>query len=372
MSVLSKFSVSSSTGSYDVEIASGLYQQFMSEGKKLIAICDERFAADFEKAGVKAIALKSEETVKSLNAIPDIITQLRKAGTTRDTLLLAVGGGIVQDVSAFCAAIYMRGLEWMYMPTTLLGMADSCIGGKSSINVGEYKNIVGTFNPPRRVLIDPAFTKTLNAEQLAAGMIEAAKICYCRGLDSWNAYMANNPSATMSEAGFAGVIATSLAAKKWFIETDEFDKGERLLLNFGHTFGHALEGASHYRVSHGIAVGVGMLCALALEERLNNNGGTKYDAKPHVAVMRSHIEGLLALVTDLPAALEGVTAPDLFDRFSSDKKHKADGYRVVIVAADGSVQLKALPKNDESKTNLIAAMEQVLTTLRTKTNRAAA
>ncbi|MDX1922043.1 MAG: 3-dehydroquinate synthase family protein [Alphaproteobacteria bacterium] len=363
-----KFSISSSTGNYDVEVASGLYQQFMAQGQNLIAICDERFAADFEKAGVKAIALRSEETVKSLDAIPAIITQLRKLGTTRDTLLLAVGGGIVQDVSAFCAAIYMRGLDWIYMPTTLLGMADSCIGGKSSINVGEYKNIVGTFNPPRRVLIDPAFTATLNAEQIAAGMIEAAKICYCRGLDSWNAYMATTPSATMGEGGFARVIATSLAAKKWFIETDEFDKGERLLLNFGHTFGHALEGASHYRVSHGIAVGVGMLCALALEERM----GANYASQPHVAVMRQHVEELLALVTDLPAALEGVTAPDLFDRFSSDKKHKVDGYRVVVVAADGRAQLKTLPKNDESRTHLTAAMEHVLTSLRKKTNRAAA
>ena len=368
MSVSSRFSIQSSTGSYDVEIASGLYRQFMQQGQKLIAICDERFANDFKQASIPAIALRSDETVKSLNAIPDIITQLRKAGTARDTLLLAVGGGIVQDVSAFCAAIYMRGLEWMYMPTTLLGMADSCIGGKSSINVGEYKNIVGTFNPPRRVVIDPSFVKTLSPEQIAAGMIEAAKICYCRGIDSWNAYMANNPSATMTEDGFAGVISTSLAAKKWFIETDEFDKGERLLLNFGHTFGHALEGASHYRVSHGIAVGVGMLCALELEQRL----GVNYSAQPHVAVMRKHIEELLGLVVDLPAALEGVTAPDLFDRFSSDKKHKSDGYRVVVVAPDGSVVLKALPKNDESRTQLTGAMETVLTTLRNKQNRAAA
>jgi 3-dehydroquinate synthase len=365
---MSTFSIQSSTGSYDVEIASGLYRQFMGQRQKLIAICDERFEGDFKKAGVPAIAIKSDETVKSLNAIPDVITQLRKAGTMRDTLLLAVGGGIVQDVSAFCAAIYMRGLEWMYMPTTLLGMADSCIGGKSSINVGEYKNIVGTFNPPRRVVIDPSFVKTLSPEQIAAGMIEAAKICYCRGLDSWNAYLANNPSHTMTEDGFAGVIATSLAAKKWFIETDEFDKGERLLLNFGHTFGHALEGASHYRVSHGIAVGVGMLCALAFEERT----GTNYDAQPQVAVMRKHIEDLLALVADLPAALEGVTAPDLFDRFSSDKKHKADGYRIVVVDNNGRAVLKALPKNDPSRTHLTSAMETVLTQLRQQSNRAAA
>lgn len=362
------FSVLSSTGQYEVVISSGLYRQFMGEGRKLIAICDERFAGDFKNANIPAIALESQETVKSLDAIPAIITQLRKAGTARDTLLLAVGGGIVQDVAAFCAAIYMRGLEWIYMPTTLLGMADSCIGGKSSINVGEYKNIVGTFNPPCRVLIDPSFTSTLSPEQIAAGMIEAAKICYCRGLDSWNAYLANHPSPTMNEEGYAGIIATSLAAKKWFIETDEFDKAERLLLNFGHTFGHALEGASHYRVSHGIAVGVGMLCALSLQEGM----GVNYDALPQVGIMRKHIESLLALVADLPDAIQGVTASDLFDRFASDKKHKSDGYRVVVVAPDGKVILKSLPKNDESRAQLTAAMERVLSTLRQHKHRNAA
>jgi 3-dehydroquinate synthase len=354
------FEVKSSTGVYTVEIAAKNLRRFLDENKKLVAICDERFTADLESAGVKAIPLRADETVKSLDVIPSVITALRQANTTRDTCLVAVGGGIVQDVAAFCAAIYMRGLNWVYAPTTLLGMADSCIGGKSSINVGAYKNLVGTFNPPLRVLIDSDFVMTLSVEQLVAGLAEAAKICFCRGLDAWNGYKACQPSLTMSQTGFAKVITASLAAKKYFIEIDEFDHKERLLLNFGHTFGHALEGASDFRVSHGVAVGIGILCALSLGKRL----GRDYGAAPQVGELSTHIRELLRAIKELPDSLAGVTAADLFDRFTADKKHKADAYRLVTVAADGHVELVALPKNDVTQKQITGSMEEVLTELR--------
>jgi 3-dehydroquinate synthase len=254
----------------------------------------------------------------------------------------------------------MRGLPWVYAPTTLLGMADSCIGGKSSINVGEYKNIVGTFNPPRSVLIDPDFAATLSAGQIAAGLIEAAKICYCRGPGAWQAYLECRPSLDMDRGGFARVIATSLLAKKWFIEIDEFDRKERLLLNFGHTFGHALEGASGFRVSHGVAVGVGMLCALALGRRM----GSVYDGAPRVAALRGHIEELLRAVKELPSSLSDVSSADLFDRFAADKKHTSEKYRVIAVTNDGSAELFSLPKTDETRGQIVASMEEVLSGLR--------
>jgi 3-dehydroquinate synthase len=353
------FDVASSAGRYAVEIVSGSYRRFVGEGKKVVAICDERFAGDLQQAGVKSIPLRSDESAKNLASIPGVVTALRQAGVTRDTCLLAVGGGVVQDVAAFCAAIYMRGLEWVYVPTTLLGMADSCIGGKSSINVGEYKNIVGTFNPPRRVLIDPDFVATLSAEQIGAGLIEAAKICFCRGSDAWRVYLACQPSLGLSREGFTRVIATSLFAKKWFIEVDEFDRKERLLLNFGHTFGHALEGASGFRVSHGIAVGIGMLCALALGRRM----GSVYEGVPQVEELRSHVSGLLSAVAELPDALRGVAAVDLFDRFAADKKHTAETYRVVAVANDGRAELVSLPKNDNAQNQIVYAMNEILCAL---------
>ena len=254
----------------------------------------------------------------------------------------------------------MRGLTWVYAPTTLLGMADSCIGGKSSINVGPYKNLVGTFNPPQTVLIDTDFVTTLNTAQIVAGLAEAAKICFCRGAEAWETYRSLKPALSMDRDGFAKIVSASLASKKWFIEIDEFDKKERLLLNFGHTFGHAIEGASHFRVSHGVAVGVGMLCSLSLGKRM----GRDYAATPRVGALRQHVRDLLGAIKERPEALQGVTSADLFDRFTADKKHKTDAYRLVTVTADGNAELISMPKNDTAKAQITASMEEVLTELR--------
>jgi 3-dehydroquinate synthase len=354
------FDVTALAGRYSIEMSAGLYRRVLNAEKNVVVICDARFSSDCEQAGMKYVSVDSIELTKSLSAIPDIIAALRKIGATRDTCLLAIGGGIVQDVAAFCAAIYMRGLEWVYIPTTLLGMVDSCIGGKSSINVHEYKNLVGTYNPPQRVLIDPEFTTTLSKEQIVAGLIEAAKISFCRGAETWRTYLGNQPSPHLDPEGYARIIATSLNAKKWFIEIDEFDRKERLLLNFGHTFGHALEGASAFRVGHGIAVGIGVLCALALG-RLRD---MRYAGQPQVTALQSHIRDLLGYVEGLPKALQGVTPAALFDRFVSDKKHRSDNYRVVMVNEQGAVELASLPKTDEIQKQIILAMEEILNEFR--------
>ncbi len=347
------FEIKSALGAYQVEIEKGLYHDLLQTQDECLILCDERFAADFEKAGQKVIAVSASEENKSLKAIPDVIIAMRRMGINRGTRLIAVGGGIVQDVAAFCAAIYMRGLTWHYMPTTLLGMADSCIGGKSSINVGEYKNIVGTFNPPARVLIDPLLAETLSHEQKAAGLIEAAKICYC--YKAWKSYAALNPSLTMTTETATKVVAESLMAKKWFIETDEFDKGDRLLLNFGHTFGHAFEGASHFAISHGIGVGIGILCAGALTQKL----GAKIENGSEWAAFEAHIKLLLRAVKDLSVHLKALQSQEVFERFKSDKKHSRDAYKIVIPSGRGT-ELRMLPKNADNDGMILLVIREVL------------
>ena len=173
--------------------------------------------------------------------MPQVISRMRDLGVNRNTQLIAIGGGITQDVAAFCATVFMRGLRWSYLPTTMLSMADSCIGGKSSINVGKYKNLVGMIYPPEEVLIDPDFAQTLSEEQMVEGLCEAVKICFCRDEATFARYIALNPRADTLAHGLENVLGLTLEAKRWFIEIDEFDKAERLLLNFGHTFGHAME-----------------------------------------------------------------------------------------------------------------------------------
>ncbi len=349
------FDITSSTGAYRVEIRRGLLADLLGD-RKAVVLCDERFEAIVRKADVPYAALPAEEPVKSLEAMTPVIVRLRELGTNRKTHLIAIGGGIIQDVAAFAATIYMRGLAWSYLPTTLLGMADSCIGGKSSINVGTYKNLVGTFYPPKAVLIDPDLLSGLPIAQRAAGLCEAAKICFAKGVPEFEAYLAEGPSVDMPLDGFERVIGQSLRAKKWFIETDEFDRGERLLLNFGHTFGHALEGASNFALSHGVAVGLGILCAIDLGTGL----GRRYGGPGRVDQLRRHIEGLLGTVEGLKSVVAGILADEACRVFLADKKHDRETFAVIVINQTGAVERLLLPRTDESLSRIKGAFTSLI------------
>jgi 3-dehydroquinate synthase len=352
------FDITAGGGSYTVAVEPGALAARGAELRAGLVIADDYFAPVLRALEIPALLLPGTETTKSLDEIGGVIVQMRRLGATRGTHLWAVGGGAIQDAACFIASIYMRGIDWTYLPTTLLGMVDSCIGGKSSINVGAYKNIVGTYHVPRNVLIDPALIETLPAEQQVAGLVEAAKICFCRGPDVFSAYLAHDPAPGRPPAAFEPVIALSLGAKKWFIEIDEFDRAERLLLNLGHTFGHALEGASGYRLSHGVAVGVGVLCAQALSTGLL--GGAPGGATPDFG---GHIRGLLARVPDLPEILRDIDAPATLDRIKADKKHETVHYRFVTFDAGGAVQLIRLPKSEGTDAAVTGALRETLESL---------
>lgn len=328
------FTVQASTGSYGVGIATGLLPRLLAVGGDRVFMVDDCLKAPFLAAGLDPIVIVADELAKSLDRMTDIIVQLRERRATRKTTLVAVGGGIVQDIAAFAASTYMRGIDWVYVPTTLLSMTDSCIGGKSSINVGVYKNIVGTFHPPVEVLIDPAYVATLSGEQKAAGLCEAAKICLCRDPREFDAYLEAAPSVVADEAVLVEVIERSLRAKKWFIETDEFDQDERLLLNFGHSFGHAIEAATGFAVSHGIAVGLGIFAALRLGEAM----GRDYARVLPIVRLRAHLSELLGAVDGLAEALGTARVSSLIDAFESDKKHSGDHYAVILARQDGTIE----------------------------------
>lgn len=352
----SSFDVRCSTGRYAVAIAAGSLRATLAEAGERVLVVDEFFAPAAIRAGGDPIALAADERTKSLDRMTEIIAAIRRRRATRDTTLIAVGGGVVQDAAAFAASVYMRGIPWIYVPTTLLSMADSCIGGKSSINVGKYKNIVGTYHPPAAVVIDPVLTRSLSVEQRAAGLCEAAKICLCRGLDTLDLYLALAPSVASDEQALAAVIDVSLRAKKWFIEVDEFDRAERLVLNFGHTFGHAIEAASGFAVSHGVAVGLGMTAALHLGAAL----GRDYGAEPRIAAFRAHIDALLDAVNGLGAILGRVSIADLMDAFQADKKHSRESFAVILLTPAGTAERVLLPRDEETASKIEAAFASML------------
>ena len=350
------FDIATSTGSYTVTIESGAFARNLTGFSRAAIIADQYFQPTFQKLAQSAIFVPALEANKSLDASPAVIEQMRYSGANRQTHLVAVGGGIIQDLSAFIASVYMRGLQWSYLPTTVLAMVDSCIGGKSSINVGHYKNLVGTIHPPTEVLIDPALAVTLPIDDQSSGLIEAVKICFCRGADSFDRHLPYAPKPGMSTEALEQIIVNSLLAKKHFIEIDEFDKGERLLLNFGHTFGHAIEGASHYAIPHGIGVGIGILCALDFQRR----HGVDYTNAPRVRLLEDHLDAVLRPIHRLGEHLRALQLDEVIQRFESDKKHGAENYTLILVTADGGVQLQRLPKSPAIRRNGRDAIQTIV------------
>lgn len=353
------FEIRSSTGTYMVHVETGVASAELSRVLAPASIIADHFFATAALPSLAAshpIWIEATEYEKSLDRAPALIERMRAAGANRSTPLVAVGGGVIQDISAFVASIYMRGLSWSYVPTTVLAMVDSCIGGKSSINVGSYKNLVGTFHPPQAIYIDPAFAESLPRDQFASGLIEAAKICFCRGEAAFSSYLACSPSVNMTTTQLERVIVASLLAKKYFIEIDEFDKKERLLLNFGHTFGHAIEGASDYGIPHGIAVGIGILCSLAFQRER----GVEVDGVPRVALFEAHLAEMVRQLPGLHEHLAGLDLDDVLERFASDKKHSVDHYSLILVDSSGEVQLERMEQTPELTSAIRRAIETTL------------
>lgn len=324
MATLSEFSVRSSSGSYDVRIGAGGFAAAVSRGDDVVVI-DAVLAHMVPERAAPVLVIEASEDTKTLAGCERLILSLRENGVRRGDHVLAVGGGVVQDIATFTTDVYMRGLAWTYVPTTLMSMVDSCIGGKSSINVGDVKNLVGGIYPPDAVVIDPVFLGSLTPTALAAGFCEAVKIAYCRGPEAFDEYLERYDR---FDTDPAALIEHVLRAKRWFVEIDEHDKKERRLLNFGHTFGHALETAVDHTLSHGLAVAVGVLCAI---EHPASAGGPEVDA------LEAHCRMLLA---SAPGVAEALARFDLsrYERaFRADKKHGSSDFRLILPAPGGGV-----------------------------------
>jgi 3-dehydroquinate synthase len=237
-------------------------ERLLALPERLVPIVDERvarlhapsLAPLFERAAPHLI--EATEDNKGLARMEDHALGVMRLGARRDHVLVAIGGGILQDIACFLASTLFRGMAWELVPTTLLAQADSAIGSKSSINVGRYKNLMGTFLPPRRILVAPAFLDTLDEDALRSGIGEILKVHALAGPAAFDEVAGLDLLG--DRAALTGAIWRALSIKQRYIEEDEFDRGPRNVLNYGHSFGHALESATDFAVPHGIAVTLGM------------------------------------------------------------------------------------------------------------------
>lgn len=204
------------------------------------------------------VIIHADETTKSYEGVMPIIEKLIASGFKRNNRLVAVGGGITQDVTAFIASILYRGVDWIFFPTTLLAQADSCIGSKTSINFKKYKNQLGNFYPPKAIFICTDFLTTLGEQDIRSGVGEMAHYFFVSGANDAEFFNNEFRTTLYTKSNIQKVIRASLAIKKRYIETDEFDRKERIVFNYGHTFGHAIESITDYEIPHGVAVSFGM------------------------------------------------------------------------------------------------------------------
>ena len=255
------------------------------------------------------------EHQKNLHTAEQLCHELRRRRCTRGSLIVNVGGGVVTDVGGFVSSIYMRGIDFVNVPTTLLGMCDAAIGGKTGVDLGTFKNLVGAFRQPRLVLIDPLLLHTLPAAQMREGLVEVVKMAAV--LDAqvlqWleenvGRVLAKEPEALLH------CVQEAVRMKVEVVQADAHEAGRRMLLNFGHTVGHALEAISDFEISHGQAVSLGMVW----EMRMAGSEG---------------VDRIVALLRalDMPVELNtGMNLDDLWEAMRSDKKNVGDVVRMAV------------------------------------------
>jgi 3-dehydroquinate synthase len=288
----------------------------------------EKVQATLKGMGLKVdlIDFPAGEASKNIQTILLIINHLIDLGADRTCALIALGGGVVGDITGFIASIYMRGIPYIQVPTTLLAQVDSSIGGKTGIDLPHGKNILGTFYQPKAVFIDLAFLKTLMPQEFGNGLAEIIK---CAIIDDPELL-----SSIEEEAGpirnrdmslLERIVAKVCLIKKGIVEIDERENGLRRILNFGHTIGHAIEAESRYSISHGEAISSGMVASAIISERL------KYLPSED----QERITSLIRKIGLPDSILKTLSTDGLLSRIKRDKKKEGNTIRFVLLKKIG-------------------------------------
>jgi 3-dehydroquinate synthase len=323
--------------SYDVRIGRGIIADVgtflrFAKSKRAFIVADERLKthrakvlASFKKAGWQAVEVpvKAGESLKELKSLYPLYGEMIKAGVDRSSVLVALGGGSVGDAAGFLASTYMRGIPWVGLPTTLLAQVDSAVGGKTAVNHPLGKNLIGTFHQPALVVCDTGFLKTLSEREVISGLGEVIKygLVYDRRLFQ---FIRKNWSKALKldDAVLTELVQKSTRWKAKAVAEDEFDRsGVREVLNFGHTFGHALESVTRYKVfQHGEAVLWGMRFASALSVVTGRLALKTFQ----------EMDGFLKSIP-LPALPKRVASESYFEVMKKDKKAQNGRVRFVLL-----------------------------------------
>jgi 3-dehydroquinate synthase len=322
-----KFNYSKTDYYFDAKFS---HLQKLVDKKNAVLITDEKIllshAAKFK--GWNTVVLKSGEQMKTQETVDSLIDQLIEIGADRQTSLVGIGGGVITDITGYTASVYMRGLIFGFVPTSLLAMVDAAIGGKNGIDIGVYKNMVGTIRQPSYLLYDYSFLTSLPEKEWINGFAEIIKHACIKDARMFN---------LLEEKGFmkmksnkrliAQLVEANARIKTKIVQQDEFEKGDRRLLNFGHTLGHALE--KLYDLPHGQAVSLGMSAACEFSQELSSFR----EAQRVIDLLDSY-----GLATDAEFDKEQV-----FEILKKDKKKEKDFINYVLLDKIGKARVEKLP-----------------------------
>ena len=337
-SSLPSLTIRSGQGDYQVDFPADLTQLLaqLESFTRAVVLVDETVAKIYREPlsplldRLPWLSVPATEDEKTLAGAQRALEFFQQNNATKQTVVIAIGGGIIQDIATFSSHIYYRGLRWVYVPTTLLGMCDSCIGAKASINFNAFKNQLGAFHSPHRVLICLPFLDTLSDTEIISGYGEILKLLLTGSVKQFALLRESVEQGGLRNPELSRLIYESLNVKKRVIEEDEYERDLRRILNYGHTFGHALEAITHHGIPHGKAVawGVDLVNYIAVERGLLDR--TEYDSI-HAFIQKYFAHRLAG----------PVSARDLIDATRRDKK-VADG-KVSLILLHTAGELKIVP-----------------------------
>jgi len=356
---MNKIKIKTKTNSYQVIISKNI-TEFISheiQGRKVMFIVDKK-AYLFHKNKIDTILnkvkgncsvvfLESHEKNKSFNSLNQILQKLIEANFHRDSILIAIGGGIVGDISGFAASVYMRGIQFIQIPTTLLAAVDSSVGGKTGINFFNTKNIIGAFHQPQLVLTDTTFFNTLPKSELICGVGEIIKYAFI-STPAFFDFVSDNLKKILELDYFVidRAVAESVRIKAAVVKADEKEEALRKILNFGHTFAHAIEVDTNHKIKHGQAVIFGIACALFMSKnkRLINNAEFQksFDLleliKPFISVADLNLSNIISVMM-------------------RDKKNRNGRIKFVLSKSIGEMLIDVEAKNSEIEKAIKSAVK---------------
>lgn len=275
---------------------------------------------------INLIKIKVSEKAKEFNEISKVIDKLIKLGIKKKSTLYVIGGGILQDIGGFVSSILFRGIKWKFIPTTLLSQGDSCIGSKTSINFRNYKNQIGTFYPPTQIKVNFKFLESLKQNDILSGLGEMSHYLIIGGNKSFKII---EKELTKKKINYKNIVFESLKIKKIYIEKDEFDQNIRNILNYGHTFGHAIESATNYKVPHGIAVAMGI--------DISNFFSSKYNLMKNNERLRIQ-KTLLKIFYSIDVSKININ--NIIKAIKNDKKTNKDYINLIICIKLGRMKIR--------------------------------